>query len=115
MPLHLCAQGFGDPFGNSHLLPTLVVETENSGHTVSAGAPFQRRSKFFAIADAPGGGTRACGKTGDEGLPLHTGLRSQSARHIMQITYFVSLVGGKGKRFSEPIPIMGWDEARLQH
>ena len=41
MPVFLCPQGSGDVLTALHDLPALIVDTENAGHTVPAGAALE--------------------------------------------------------------------------
>ena len=78
-----------------HDLPALIVDTEDAGHTVSAGAAFQRGRYVLLISN--GSGTRASSsrKSSDKGLLFQPRLSLQRACYIMQVTHLVPLVGGK--------------------
>ena len=95
MPALLRPEGAGDIFAALHDLPALIIDTEDAGHTVPAGAAFQGRRYAFLISDGPG--ARACSsrKSSDKGLLLYPRLSLQRACYIMQVTHLVPLVGGE--------------------
>lgn len=78
-----------------HDLPALIVDTEDAGHTVSAGAAFQGRRYAFLISDGSGACTCSSRKSSDKGLLFQPRLSLQRACYIMQVTHLVPLVGGE--------------------
>ena len=91
----LCPEGAGDIFAALHDLPTLIIDAEDTGHTVSAGAALEGWSNRFLVSNAACAGTCSGGKTGYKGLLLHPRLSLQRACYIMQVTHLVPLVGGE--------------------
>lgn len=92
----LCPQGSGDVLTALHDLPTLIIDAEDAGHTVSAGAAFQRGRYVLLISDGSGARASSSRKTGYKGLLLYPRLSLQRACYIMQVTHLVPLVGGEG-------------------
>ena len=66
--MFLCPQGSGDVLTALHDLPALIVDAEDAGHTVSAGAAFQRGRYALLISDGPG----ACTCPGREASDKNT-------------------------------------------
>ena len=91
----LCPEGSGDIFAALHDLPALIIDTEDAGHTVPAGAAFQGRRYAFLISNGSGARASSSRKTGYKGLLLYPRLSLQRACYIMQVTYLVPLVGGE--------------------
>ena len=91
----LCPQGSGDIFAALHDLPALIIDTEDAGHTVPAGAAFQGRRYAFLISDGPGARASSSRKSSDKGLLFQPRLSLQCACYIMQVTHLVPLVGGE--------------------
>ena len=91
----LCPQGSGDVLTALHDLPTLIIDTEDTGHTVPAGAAFQRGRYVLLISDGPGARASSSRKSSDKGLLLYPRLSLQRACYIMQVTHLVPLVGGE--------------------
>ena len=91
----LCPQGSGDIFAALHDLPALIIDTEDAGHTVPAGAAFQRGRYILLISNGPGARASSSRKTGDKGLLFQPWLSLQRACYIMQVTHLVPLVGGE--------------------
>ena len=76
-------QGSGDIFAALHDLPALIVDTEDAGHTVSAGAAFQGGRYAFLIPDGPGACTCPGRETGNKGLHLEVLRCHQSTGHTV--------------------------------
>ena len=91
----LCPEGAGDVFAALHDLPTLIVDTEDAGHTVSAGAAFQGGRYVLLISNGPGARASSSRKSSDKGLLFHPRLSLQRACHIVQIPHLIPLIGGK--------------------
>ena len=91
----LCPQGSGDVLTALHDLPTLIIDTEDAGHTVSAGAAFQRGRYVLLISNGPGARASSSGKSSDKGLLFQPRLSLKRACYIMQVTHLVPLVGGE--------------------
>ena len=66
-----------------HDLPALIVDTEDAGHTVSAGAAFQRGRYVLLISDGSGACTCPGRETGNKGLHLKVLRRHQGAGHTV--------------------------------
>ena len=95
VPVFLCPQGSGDIFAALHDLPALIIDTEDAGHTVSAGAAFQGRRYVLLISNGPGARASSSRKSRDKGLLFQPRLSLQRACYIMQVTHLVPLVGGE--------------------
>ena len=95
VPVFLCPQGSGDVLTALHDLPALIVDAEDAGHTVPAGAAFQRGRYILLISNGPGARASSSRKSSDKGLLLHPRLCAQRTRHIVQIPHLVPLVGGE--------------------
>ena len=91
----LCPQGSGDVLTALHDLPTLIIDAEDAGHTVPAGAAFQGGRYVLLISNGPGARASSSGKSSDKGLPFQPRLSLQRACYIMQVTHLVPLVGGE--------------------
>ena len=91
----LCSEGSGDIFAALHDLPALIIDTEDAGHTVPAGAAFQGRRYAFLISDGSSACTCSSGKSSDKGLLLYPRLSLQRTCYIVQVTHLVPLVGGE--------------------
>ena len=91
----LCPEGSGDVLTALHDLPTLIIDAEDAGHTVSAGAAFQRGRYAFLISNGPGVRASSSRKSSDKGLLFQPRLSLQRACYIMQVTHLVPLVGGE--------------------
>ena len=96
----LCPEGAGDIFAALHDLPTLIIDAEDAGHTVPAGAAFQGRRYAFLISDGSGACTCPGRETGNKGLHLKVLRRHQSAGHTVQVNAFAALVDMVGFRFA---------------
>ena len=95
VPVFLCPQRPGDIFAALHDLPALIVDTEDAGHTVSAGAAFQRGRYVLLISDGSGACASSSRKSSDKGLLFYPRLSLQRTCYIAQITHLVPLVGGE--------------------
>ena len=84
-----------DIFAALHDLPTLIIDTEDAGHTVPAGAALQGGRYALLIPDGPGTRASSSRKTGYKGLLLYPRLSLQRTCYIMQVTHLVPLVGGE--------------------
>ena len=93
--MFLCPQGSGDIFAALHDLPTLIIDAEDAGHTVPAGAAFQRGRYVLLISNGPGARASSSRKSSDKGLLFQPRLSLQRACYIMQVTHLVPLVGGE--------------------
>ena len=104
----LCPQGSGDVLTALHDLPTLIIDAEDAGHTVPAGAAFQGRRYAFLISD--GSGTRASPsrKSSDKGLLFQPRLSLQRTCYIIQVTHLVPLVGGKSHPLLQVVLTVAW-------
>ena len=91
----LCPEGAGDIFAALHDLPTLIIDAEDAGHTVPAGAAFQRGRYVLLISNGPGARASSSRKSSDKGLLFHPRLSLQCACHIVQIPHLIPLIGGK--------------------
>ena len=96
----LCPQCPSDIFAALHDLPALIVDTEDAGHTVSAGAAFQRGRYVLLISN--GSGTRTCPgrETGNKGLHLEVLRCHQGTGHTVQVNAFAALVDMISFRFA---------------
>ena len=83
-----------------HDLPALIVDTEDAGHTVPAGAAFQGRRYAFLISDGSGAYTCPGRETGNKGLHLEVLRCHQSAGHTVQVNAFAALVDMISFRFA---------------
>lgn len=63
-------EGARDIFAERHDLPTLIIDAEDTGHTVPAGAALEGRSNRFIISNAAGRGSGTRG----EGSGQHAGI-----------------------------------------
>ena len=93
--MFLCPQGSGDVLTALHDLPALIVDAEDAGHTVPAGAAFQRGRYILLISNGPGARASSSRKSSDKGLLFQPRLSLQCACYIMQVTHLVPLVGGE--------------------
>ena len=59
-------EGAGDIFAALHDLPALIVDAEDAGHTVPAGAAFQRGRYVLLISNGPGACTCSGREASDE-------------------------------------------------
>ena len=91
----LCPQGSSDVLTALHDLPTLIIDAEDAGHTVPAGAAFQRGRYVLLISNGSGARASSSRKSSDKGLLLHPRLSLQRACYIMQVTHLIPLVGGE--------------------
>ena len=104
----LCPQGSGDVLTALHDLPTLIIDTEDAGHTVPAGAAFQCGRYVLLISNGPGACASSSRKTGYKGLLLYPRLSLQRACYIMQVTHLIPLVGGECDLLFRTILAAAW-------
>ena len=100
--MFLCPQRPGHILGAVHDTAALVVEAEDRGdHIGPAFRCFQGRRYLLLIANAA---SRWCcpraKARGNEGLLFHSRLGLDRACHIVEVTHLITLIGGKGHRFS---------------
>ena len=69
MPVLLGTERSTDIFRAVHGAAALVIEAEDGGHHISAGAALQRGGDFLLIADGPSGGTGSGVECGGEHKP----------------------------------------------
>jgi len=62
----LCPQGSGEVLTALHDLPTLIIDAEDAGHTVPAGAAFQRGRYVLLISNGSGACTCSGREASDE-------------------------------------------------
>ena len=79
----LCPKGAGDILTALHDLPTLIIDAEDAGHTVPAGAAFQRGRYVLLISNGPGARASSGRETGNKGLHLKVLRRHQGAGHTV--------------------------------
>ena len=95
VPVLLRPQCPSDIFAELHDLPALIIDAENAGHTVPAGAAFQGRRYAFLISDGSGACTCPGRETSDKGLLFQPRLSLQRTCYIVQVTHLIPLVGSE--------------------
>ena len=98
--MFLSTQGSRDTLCAIHHAATLVIQTEDRGHTIPAGRSFQRGGNRFGETNASSFGSGSCRKSGNKGLLLHSRLRLKRTGKIMQIPHLISLISGKSHRIA---------------
>ena len=92
VPMLLSSQGAGHILTALHDFSALVVDAQDAGHTVAAGAALECRRNGFIIGNGTGAGSCPGREARYKGLLFHSRLRLQRTGDPMQVPHLIPLI-----------------------